>query len=103
MIMITLEHYLLISAALFCLGLFAVMTKRNAIVMLMGIELMLNAANINLVAFSKFDALMLQGQMFAIFVIVIAAAEASVGLAIILRVYELFKTANLDEVDQMKN
>jgi NADH-quinone oxidoreductase subunit K len=71
--------------------------------MLMGIELMLNAANINLVAFSKFDAIMIQGQMFALFVIVIAAAEASVGLAIVLRVYELFKTANLDEIDQMKN
>jgi NADH-quinone oxidoreductase subunit K len=101
--MITLQHYLLISAVLFCIGLFAVMTKRNAIVMLMGVELMLNAANINLVAFSKFDAILLQGQMFSIFVIVIAAAEASVGLAIILRVYELFKTANLDEVNQMKN
>lgn len=101
--MITLQHYLLISAVLFCIGLFALMTKRNAIVMLMGVELMLNAANINLVAFSKFDAILLQGQMFSIFVIVIAAAEASVGLAIILRVYELFKTANLDEVNQMKN
>jgi len=100
---ITLQHYLLISALLFCIGVFAVITKRNAIVMLMGIELMLNAANINLVAFSKFDAVMIQGQMFALFVIVIAAAEASVGLAIVLRVYELFKTANLDEIDQMKN
>jgi NADH-quinone oxidoreductase subunit K len=100
---ITLQHYLLISALLFCIGIFAVITKRNAIVMLMGIELMLNAANINLVAFSKFDAVMIQGQMFALFVIVIAAAEASVGLAIVLRVYELFKTANLDEIDQMKN
>ena len=73
--MITLQHYLLISAVLFCIGLFAVMTKRNAIVMLMGVELMLNAANINLVAFSKFDAILLQGQMFSIFVIVIAAAD----------------------------
>ena len=100
---ITLQHYLLISALLFCIGVFAVITKRNAIVMLMGIELMFNAANINLVAFSKFDAVMIQGQMFALFVIVIAAAEASVGLAIVLRVYELFKTANLDEIDQMKN
>lgn len=100
---ITLQHYLLISALLFCIGVFAVITKRNAIVMLMGIELMLNAANINLVAFSKFDAVMIQGQMFALFVIVIAAAEASVGLAIVLRVYELFKTANLDEIDKMKN
>ena len=100
---ITLQHYLLISALLFCIGVFAVITKRNAIVILMGIELMLNAANINLVAFSKFDAVMIQGQMFALFVIVIAAAEASVGLAIVLRVYELFKTANLDEIDQMKN
>ncbi|MEY3412474.1 MAG: NADH-quinone oxidoreductase subunit NuoK [Bacteroidota bacterium] len=101
--MITLHHYLLISALLFCIGLFAVITKRNAIMMLMGIELMLNAANINLVVFSKFDALMLQGQMFALFVIVVAASEAAVGLAIILRVYGLFKTANLDEIDQLKH
>ena len=101
--MITLHHYLLISALLFCIGLFAVITKRNAIMMLMGIELMLNAANINLVGFSKFDAQMLQGQMFALFVIVVAASEAAVGLAIILRVYGLFKTANLDEIDQLKH
>jgi NADH:ubiquinone oxidoreductase subunit K len=101
--MITLHHYLLISALLFCIGLFAVITKRNAIMMLMGIELMLNAANINLVVFSKFDAQMLQGQMFALFVIVVAASEAAVGLAIILRVYGLFKTANLDEIDQLKH
>lgn len=100
---ITLQHYLLLSALLFCIGLFMVITKRNAIVMLMGIELMLNAANINLVAFSKFDGLMLQGQMFALFIIVIAAAEASVGLAIIIRVYELFKTANLDDINHLKN
>ncbi len=94
---------MLISALLFCIGLFAVITKRNAIMMLMGIELMLNAANINLVVFSKFDAQMLQGQMFALFVIVVAASEAAVGLAIILRVYGLFKTANLDEIDQLKH
>jgi NADH:ubiquinone oxidoreductase subunit K len=100
---ISLQHYLLLSALLFCIGLFMVITKRNAIVMLMGIELMLNAANINLVAFSKFDGLMLQGQMFALFTIVIAAAEASVGLAIIIRVYEWFKTANLDEINHLKN
>ena len=89
--------------ALFSIGVIGVLTRRNAIIIFMCIELMLNAANINLVAFSKFDAVMIQGQMFALFVIVIAAAEASVGLAIVLRVYELFKTANLDEIDKMKN
>ena len=97
--MIGIEHYLVVSAALFCLGLLAVLTRRNAINVLMGIELILNSANINLVAFSRYGIGNLQGQMFAVFVIVIAAAEAAVALAIVLTMYRLRRTPNLDEAD----
>ena len=97
--MIGIEHYLVVSAALFCLGLLAVLTRRNAINVLMGIELILNSANINLVAFSRYGLGNLQGQMFAVFVIVIAAAEAAVALAIVLTMYRLRRTPNLDEAD----
>ena len=99
--MIHLEYYLLLSAFLFCLGIVIIITKRNIIVVLMGIELILNAANINLVAFSQFDPERLQGQVFALFVMVIAAAEAAVALAIIIQVYRHFKTANLDKISDM--
>ncbi len=95
---IPLEHLLLLSAALFSLGILAVITKRHAVVVLMGIELIFNAANLNLVAFSRYDPSLLQGQLFSLFVIVVAAAEAAVALAIVLRVYQHFKTANLNEV-----
>ena len=97
--MIGIEHYLVVSAALFCLGLLGVLTRRNAINVLMGIELILNSANINLVAFSRYGIGNLQGQMFAVFVIVIAAAEAAVALAIVLTLYRLRRTPNLDEAD----
>jgi NADH:ubiquinone oxidoreductase subunit K len=97
-----LENFLFIAAALFSIGMMIVMTKKNVIVVLMGIELILNAANINLVAFSQYDGRLIQGNMFALFVIVIAAAEAAVALAIILKVYHHFGTANLDEIDQLK-
>ncbi|WKN44778.1 NADH-quinone oxidoreductase subunit NuoK [Tunicatimonas pelagia] len=100
--MIPLEHYLLLSAFLLCVGLVVVVTKRNAIVILIGIELMLNAANINLVAFSRHDPVLLQGQMFALFVIVVAAAEAAVAMAIILKVYSFYKTANVDDIREMQ-
>jgi NADH-quinone oxidoreductase subunit K len=96
---IGIEHYLVVSAALFCLGLLGVLTRRNAINVLMGIELILNSANINLVAFSRYGIGNLQGQMFAVFVIVIAAAEAAVALAIVLTLYRLRRTPNLDEAD----
>lgn len=95
---IPLEHILLLSAVLFCLGLLAVITKRHAVVVLMGVELIFNAANLNLVAFSRYDPSLLQGQLFSLFVIVVAAAEAAVALAIVLRVYQHFKTANLNEI-----
>ena len=97
--MIGIEHYLVVSAALFCLGLLGVLTRRNAINVLMGIELILNSANINLVAFSRYGIGNLQGQLFAVFVIAVAAAEAAVALAIVLTMYRLRRTPNLDQAD----
>jgi NADH:ubiquinone oxidoreductase subunit K len=96
---IGIEHYLVVSAALFCLGLLGVLTRRNAINVLMGIELILNSANINLVAFSRYGIGNLQGQLFAVFVIAVAAAEAAVALAIVLTMYRLRRTPNLDHAD----
>jgi NADH-quinone oxidoreductase subunit K len=100
--MIGLGHYLVISAALFSLGILAVLTRKNAVNVLMGIELILNSANLNLVAFSRFSAGNLNGQIFAVFVIVIAAAEAAVALAIVLSMYRLLKSVNLDQADTLK-
>ena len=81
------DSYLFISSMLFCLGLFGVITRRNAIAVLMGVELILNAANINFVAFSKFNGMNLDGHIFGLLVIVLAAAEAAVALAIIINIY----------------
>jgi NADH:ubiquinone oxidoreductase subunit K len=100
--MIGLSHYLIISAALFSLGIMAVMTRKNAVNVLMGVELILNSANINLVAFSRYSWMNLDGQLFAIFIIVIAAAEAAVGLAIVLAMYGLIKSVSLDKADTLK-
>jgi NADH:ubiquinone oxidoreductase subunit K len=100
--MIGLSHYLIVSAALFSLGVLGVLTRRNAVNVLMGVELILNSANLNLVAFSRFGAGNLSGQLFAVFVIVIAAAEVAVALAIILTLYRLRRTPNLDEADTLK-
>ena len=100
--MITIHHYLVVSAALFCLGMLGILTRRNAVNVLMGIELVLNSANINLVAFSRYGAGNLQGQLFAIFVIVIAASEAAVALAIVLTLYRLRRSTNLDEADILR-
>lgn len=100
--MIGLSQYLIISAALFSLGIMAVLTRRNAVNVLMGIELILNSANINLVAFSRYSSANLDGQVYAVFVIVIAAAEAAVALAIVLSMYRLVKTVNLDKADTLK-
>ncbi len=99
--MIPVEHFYLISAVLFALGLAIVITRRNAVLVLMGVELMLNASNINFVAYSKYSDI--SGQFFALFVIVVAAAEVAVGLAIILRVYRYFKTIDLDQVSEIKD
>jgi NADH-quinone oxidoreductase subunit K len=96
--LVPLSHFLLVSAVLFCVGVAVIITRRNAIVVLMGIELILNAANLNLVAFNRHYPENVQGQVFALFVIVVAAAEAAVALAIVLKVFQQFKTIDLDEV-----
>jgi NADH:ubiquinone oxidoreductase subunit K len=100
--MIGLNHYLIISVALFSLGIMAVFTRKNAVNVLMGVELILNSANINLVAFSRYSSGNLDGQIFAIFVIVVAAAEAAVALAIVLSMYRIIKTVNLDRANTLK-
>ena len=99
---IGLVHYLFVSTALFTLGVLAVITRRNAILVLMGIELILNSANINFIAFSRFNGLHLDGQVFAVFVIILAAAEAAIALAIVLHIYQRFDTVNIDEVNKLK-
>jgi NADH:ubiquinone oxidoreductase subunit K len=100
--MIGLSHYLVTSAALFSLGLLAVLTRRNAVNVLMGVELILNSANLNLVAFSRYGVGNLDGQLFAVFVIVVAAAEVAVALAIVLTLYRLRQSPNLDEADILR-
>ena len=100
--MIELKYYLLISAALFSLGVFGVLTRRNAVNVLMGVELILNSANLNLVAFSRYSSTGIDGQMFAVFVIVVAAAEVAVALAIVLTLYRVLNTVNLDRADILK-
>ena len=98
-----LNHYLILSAILFCLGMFGLLTRRNAVGVLMSIELMFNAVNINLVAFSRFfTPQYLTGQVFAIFVVTIAAAEAAVGLAIIMLLYRNFRGIEVDKINFMK-
>ncbi len=100
---ITFNHFLILSAILFGLGLYAMISRRNAILVLMGIELILNSANINLIAFSKFGALGVDGQMISIFVIILAVAEAAIALAIILNLYNNILTVNIDEANTMKD
>ncbi len=101
--MIPLSHYLIVAAILFSLGVFGALTRRNAIAILMSVELMLNAANLSFIALARYlPAAQLQGQVFAIFVITIAAAEAAVGLAIVLGLYRNFGTVNVDEINLMK-
>lgn len=100
--MIPLAHYLVLATLLFCIGLAVSITRRNAIAVLMGLELMLNAANLNLVAFSRYDGLQLEGQVFALFVIVVAAAEAAVALALVVRVYAYYKITDLDKLNRLK-
>ncbi|MFT4030880.1 MAG: NADH-quinone oxidoreductase subunit NuoK [Siphonobacter sp.] len=97
-----LSYFLLTAASLFSIGLAIVIVKRNAIVVLMGVELMLNAANLNLVAFSRFDERM-TGQFFSLFVIIVAAAEVVVALSIILKVFHYFQSIHLDEINDLKN
>ncbi len=100
---IGLHHYLIISAILFAFGIFAVLTRRNAIAMLMGIELILNSCSINFVAFSRFiKDVGINGQVFAIFVIMLAAAEAAIALAIIIAIYRHFHSISPDETNSLK-
>jgi|SRR3990172_3010119 NADH-quinone oxidoreductase subunit K len=101
--MIPLSWYLILSAALFSIGLFGVLARRNAIAILLGVELMLNAVNINLVAFWRYlDPVQITGQVFAIIVFAVAAAEVAVGLALVISVYRNRKTVVADELDMMK-
>ncbi len=101
--MITLTHFLVVSACLFAIGLFAVLVRRNAILVLVGIELMINAAILNLVAFGRYDAQFYGGQVFALFAIVLAAAAVAVALAIILNVYKQYQTIDPGEIRDMKD
>ena len=96
-----LNQYLLLSAVLFCAGVYGVLAKRNAVIVLMSIELILNAVNINLVAFGAHNGTV-AGAVFALFVIAVAAAEVGVGLAIVLLIYRNRRSVDLDEVAQMK-
>lgn len=101
--MVPLSWYLILAAALFCTGLYGALSRRNAIAILMSIELMLNAVNVNLIAFWRHvTPAEMTGQIFAIFVIAVAAAEAAVGLALIIAVYRSRDTVNVEEVDLMK-
>lgn len=101
--MIPLHLYLLVSAGLFCLGIYGVLARRNAVAILMGIELMLNAVNINLVAFWRYvSPETLNGQVFAVFVFAVAAAEAAVGLALIISIYRNRETVIAEDVNILK-
>lgn len=101
--MVPIEHILVFSAMMFCIGLYGVMARRNAVLVLMAIELMLNAVAVNLVAFAaRIDPQRVPGLVFAVFVITIAAAELGLGLAIVLRVYRMRASVNVDEMDIMR-
>ena len=93
--------YILLSAALFSIGLMITIIKRNAIMVLLGIELIMNAANINLVAFAQYDP-KFSGVMFSLFVIVVAVAESAVALAIVFKVYQHYQSSNLDEINELQ-
>ncbi|MVN89846.1 NADH-quinone oxidoreductase subunit NuoK [Mucilaginibacter aquatilis] len=101
--MITLTHYLVLSGALFCIGLYVILAKQNAVQILIGVELMLNAAILNLVAFGRFDKLNSSGQTFALFAIVLAAAATAVALAIVLNVYRRYKTIDPGRINELKD
>jgi len=96
-----LNQYLILSAFLFCTGVYGVLARRNGVLVLLSVELMLNAVNINLVAFAALTK-QISGQVFALFVITIAAAEVGVGLAIVLLIYRNMNSPDLDRVDQLK-
>ncbi len=104
---LTLNHFLVLGAVLFCIGLYGAIAKRSAIAVLMGIEIMLNAVNITMIGFSYFNTVKpystyLTGQIFAIFIITVAAAEAAVALAMIISIYRKTSTVDVTEIDTMK-
>jgi NADH-quinone oxidoreductase subunit K len=99
---IGLPHFLVRSAVLFSLGVYCVVTRRNAVAVLMGVELILNAANLNFAAFSHFGGSGVAGQVFALFGIVLAAAEAAVALAIVLAIYRIIRTVDVRETDKLR-
>src|SRR3989304_1190148 len=96
---ITLTHFLIVGLVVFALGLYTVLTRRNAIGILMGVELILNSANINYVAFARYGGAGVDGQIFAIFVIMLGAAEAAIGLAIVLGIYQNFQSIDVEAID----
>jgi NADH-quinone oxidoreductase subunit K len=102
MITISLVHFLVVSSILFTFGIYGVVTRKNAIMVLMGIELILNAANINFIAFARFGNFGFHGQLAALFVIILAAAESAIALAIVLNIYKNFSNVNVDEIDEMR-
>ncbi len=99
---VQLAHFLIVSAILFALGLYGIITRRNAVLVLMGVELVLNAANINLIAFARYGLLAVDGQVAAVFVIILAAAEAAIALAIVLNIFHRLQTINVDAVSSLK-
>ena len=99
---IGLQHFLFVSLIMFVLGLYCVLTRKNAIGILMGVELILNSANINYLAFSHFSSGGYDGQIFSIFVIMLAAAEAVIGLAIVLGIYQNFATIDVEAIDNLQ-
>ena len=99
---LSLGHFVTLGGILFALGLFTVVTRRNAIGILMGIELVLNSANVNYVAFARYGGGGYDGQVFAIFVIMLAAAEAAIGLAIVLGIYQSFETIDVEAADRLR-
>jgi NADH-quinone oxidoreductase subunit K len=99
---VTVTHFVVLSAILFAIGLFCVITRRNALGILMGIELILNSANVNYVAFARYSQSGYDGQIFAIFVVMLAAAEAAIGLAIVLGIYQAFETIDVEATDRLR-
>lgn len=99
---IDIGHWMALSAVVFVLGLFCVLTRRNALGILMGIELVLNAASLSVVAFARYAGLGREGQLFALFVIMLAAAEATIGLAIVLGIYRAFETIDVEATDRLR-
>lgn len=97
-----LGHFLAVGAILFSLGVYCVLTRRNAIGILMGVELILNSANVNYVAFARYGGAVYDGQVFAVFVIMLAAAEAAIGLAIVLGIYQGFETIEVEATDRLR-